>query len=77
MAVPEADFQDQYLDLDGLAKYSSMSKSTLREYIKGEGLPAFKVKGKLLVKQSEFDNWMEGFRLQSEDIDSIVEALAS
>lgn len=54
---------DQYFDLAGLSAYSSLGVGTLRDYIKGAGLPCFKIKGKLLFKQSEFDRWLERFRM--------------
>ena len=54
---------DKYLDLNSLSEYSSLSVSTLRDYINSEGLPHFKVKGKILVKVSEFDTWIESYRI--------------
>jgi hypothetical protein len=70
---------DRYLDLAGLAEYSTIGKSTLRVYIRSQGLPAFKIKGKTIVKKSEFDRWMEEYRIKdppdidfSERIDQIV-----
>jgi excisionase family DNA binding protein len=70
---------DQYLDLKGLSKYSGLSVRTLRDHIKTKGLPCFKVKGKILVRKSEFDDWMEQFRVRkSQDINRIVdEVMAS
>jgi hypothetical protein len=54
-----------YLDLHGLEHYTSIPVSTMRDYIKREGLPCFKVRGKILVKRSEFDHWLDGYRVQS------------
>ena len=53
---------DQYFDLKGLNIYSSMGISTLRDYIRSGDLPHFKLKGKILIKRSEFDKWLENFR---------------
>ena len=64
---------DKYMDLTALAEYSSLKIPTLRDHIKFEGLPCFKCKGKLLVKRSEFDRWMEGFRVRQSKLDAIVE----
>jgi hypothetical protein len=67
------DTNTQYLDLQGLEDYSSLSISTIRSYIKYDSLPHFKVRGKILVRQSEFDKWMEGYRVDSQDLDKLVD----
>jgi hypothetical protein len=54
---------DQYFDLQGLSLYACIPVSTLRDYLRKEGLPYFKPKGKVLVKRSEFDKWLEGYRI--------------
>ena len=48
--------------------------------MRSEGLPHFKVKGKILVKQSEFDAWLESFRVDTRChlkgvVDSIMDSL--
>ena len=55
---------DCYLDLRGLSAYSSLAVPTLRDYLKDirKPLPHFKVRGKILVKKSEFDRWVESFQ---------------
>jgi hypothetical protein len=36
-------------------------------------MPHFKLKGKVLVRRSEFDDWLESFRVQKDfELDSIV-----
>jgi hypothetical protein len=54
---------DPLLDLKGLSKYSSLGVPTLRDYLRSGGLPHFKLKGKILVRISEFDSWLESFRV--------------
>ncbi len=60
---------DEYFDLKSLASYSKLGISTLRHHIRANGLPCFQIpgekqkKGKILVKRSEFDNWLEKYRL--------------
>ena len=56
---------DRLLDLKGLSKYSSLGVPTLRDYLRSGGLPYFKLKGKILVRVSEFDGWLESFRVDS------------
>jgi hypothetical protein len=51
--------KDQYFDLPGLKAYSCIPVPTLRDYIKRDGMPCFKLRGKILVKRSEFDAWMD------------------
>lgn len=66
--------KELYFDLKGLSKYSTISVRTLRDYIKNNELPCFKVGGKILVKRSEFDQWMEQFRVKKgQDLDMIVD----
>ena len=66
---------DEYLDLKGLSTYSKMGVSTLRYHIRVNDMPWFRIPGKkartgkILVKRSEFDIWIERFRA-SEFIDS-------
>ena len=65
--------QDGYFDLKGLAAYSTLGVSTLRDYIRSGKLPAYKVKGKVLVKKSEFEKWMDKHRMDKKrDINGIV-----
>ena len=66
-----------YLDLHGLKHYTSIPVSTMRDYIKREGLPCFKVRGKILVKRSEFDAWMESYRIKGMDAQSIAREVVS
>jgi excisionase family DNA binding protein len=54
---------DQYFDLQGLSTYSSIPISTLRDYLRKQNLPHFKTGGKILVKRSEFDAWIETHRV--------------
>jgi excisionase family DNA binding protein len=71
--------KDQYFDLKGLSVYSALGVSTLRDYIRAGKLPAYKVRGKVLIRKSEFDRWMEAHRVSREmDISRIAsEAVAS
>lgn len=71
---PAISLKDQYLDLKGLEAYSALKVPTLRDYIKSGDLPAFKVKGKILIKLSEFDAWLENYRInKKKDINNIVD----
>ncbi|NQS89160.1 helix-turn-helix domain-containing protein [Patescibacteria group bacterium] len=64
---------DRYFDLRGLASYSSLGVGTLRDYLKQGLIPAFKIKGKVLIRKSEFDQWIEAFRLETkEDLDAMA-----
>lgn len=64
----------EYTDLRGLIDYSGIPKPTLRDYIKRDGLPCFKLRGKIVVKLSEFDQWIEKYRLDTgQDFQRIVD----
>ena len=66
--------QDGYFDLKGLAVYSTLGVSTLRDYIRSGKLPAFKVKGKVLIRKSQFDSWIEDYRMNKKgDINRIAD----
>lgn len=58
--------EDQFLDLRGLSTYSSLAVPTLREYLKRDSLPHYKLRGKVLIKKSEFDHWLEKYRVDGE-----------
>ena len=64
---------DRFLDLKNLSAYSSLGIPTLREYLKSGGLPHFKLRGKILVRLSEFEQWLESFRVDNKQtLDSLV-----
>jgi hypothetical protein len=66
--------RDQFFDLRGLSVYSALAVGTLRDHIKSENLPAFKIKGKLLIRRSEFDSWIEKFRLnKTQNLDTLAD----
>jgi hypothetical protein len=61
------------LDLKGLSEYSSLGVPTLRDYLRSDGLPHFKLKGKILIRVTEFDRWLERFRInRNQDINNVV-----
>jgi excisionase family DNA binding protein len=71
--------QDEYLSLRQLAEYSKLSVRSLRRFIAEDDLPHYRVKGaggstgKVLVRRSDFDRWMETqWRHDGRDIDDIV-----
>ena len=57
---------DAYLPLRALAGYSGLSVRTLRGYLShaSSPLPHYRIGGKVLVRRSEFDQWVEGFRVR-------------
>ena len=58
-----------------LSAYSNLSIRTLRSYLShpARPLPHYRVGGKVLVKRSEFDAWVAGFREESgPQIDAMV-----
>lgn len=76
IAEPAITLKDQYFDLKGLAAYSALAVPTLRDYLKDgrNPVPYFKVKGKILVRKSEFDRWLEDFRVnRKQHVQSVVD----
>jgi hypothetical protein len=51
----------EWLDLKALTEYVSVSRRTLTEWLYREEnpLPAFRIDGKVYVRRSDFDLWME------------------
>ena len=75
---PAISLKDQYFDLRGLSAYSALGVGTLRDHIKSGNLPAFKVKGKILIRRSEFDIWLEDYRVnRTKQINDIVDDVMS
>ena len=75
--IPAAN-DDAYLSLQALSKYSSLSVRTLRTRLihPSNPLPHYRVGGKILVRRSEFDNWIRVFRAAAADgVDDIVAAV--
>jgi len=68
---------DPFLSLKALAGYSSLSVRTLRHFIDElppeQALPCYRLPGKLLVRRSEFDAWLERYRSRGRP--SLVKAL--
>jgi hypothetical protein len=52
-----------YLDLQGLAAYTSISVRSWRDYLRRpDAPPVFKLPGKLLVARADVDAWLARFR---------------
>ena len=65
---------DRLLDLKSLSRHSCLGIPTLRDYLRSGGLPHFKLKGKILIRLSEFDSWLESFRVDTKsDINNLVD----
>ena len=73
---------DPYLSLKALASYSSLSVRTLRAHLSDPLHPllCYRVGRKVLVRRSDFDRWIQGFRDVAFDkitaiVDEIVQSL--
>ena len=68
---------DPFLSLRALAAYSGLGARKLRDYLTDplHPLPCYRVGGKILVRRSVFDAWLERHRIratQAVDVDAIV-----
>ncbi len=66
---------DAYLPLKALVGYSGLGLRTLRAYLvhPSRPLPHYRVGGKIVVRRSEFDTWMAGFKTTAAPrVDAIV-----
>jgi excisionase family DNA binding protein len=69
---------DPYLTVEALVAYSGMSRRTLQRHLtaRHNPLPHFKPGGKILVRRSEFDQWMERHRASATgDVTGLVNAV--
>jgi hypothetical protein len=59
---------DPYLSLRALADYSGLSVRTLRRFLErtppAQALPCYRLDGKVVVRRSEFDHYMQQYRMQ-------------
>jgi excisionase family DNA binding protein len=70
----------EWLSLRELAEYAGVGERTLRRWLRRENdaLPAVRVGGKILVRKSQFDEWLEHHRFQpgpAIDLDGIANGL--
>jgi len=72
--IVKLSLEDRYLDLRALSLYSSLAVPTVRDYIRSGTLPYYKLRGKILVKRSEFDDWIQQFKVdKTDELESLVE----
>ncbi|MDP9160719.1 MAG: helix-turn-helix domain-containing protein [Acidobacteriota bacterium] len=70
--------QPEWMDLKALQQYACVSERTIRAWIKrpAHPLPASRVCGKILIKRSGFDSWIEGHQMKKVDVSCIVDEQA-
>jgi hypothetical protein len=71
---------DPFLPLVALSEYSGLSVRKLRDHLSDpvHPLPHYRVKGKLLVRRSEFDAWLAVYRrVGQQDVTQIVDDVLS
>ena len=69
---------DPFMSLKALAVYSDLSVRKLRQLIDrdaADALPAYRVDGRVLVRRSEFDDYIAKYRVSGRP--GVVEALRS
>ena len=67
-----------YFDLKGLHAYiaGAISVRKLRDLIKHpDGLPHFRVGGKIMVAKADFDLWVQRFRQEPVNLDALVDKI--
>jgi len=69
--------EDVFLDLRKLSERTCISVRSLRDHINSHSnpLPAYRVKGKILVNWLEFKKWIQAFRHQTIDLDVMVDGV--
>jgi Helix-turn-helix domain len=66
---------DPFLSVKALAAYSSLSVRKIRDHLDDPAnpLPCYRVRGKIVVRRSEFDAWMQQYRARGRP--SLITAL--
>jgi len=69
----------EWMDLKALRKYVSVSERTLRSWIHqpNNPLPAAQVGGKILVRRSVVDTWLERHAVKAAAVSCIVEEITA
>jgi excisionase family DNA binding protein len=69
----------EWLSLRELTEYAAVSERTLREWLHRptDPLPGVCVRGKILVRRPQFDEWLEHHRIRPDtlDVEGIVKAV--
>jgi excisionase family DNA binding protein len=68
---------DRWLDLRRLREYAAISERTLRAWIHSpvDPLPAVRVGTKILVRKSDFDQWLEKHKVKPLELGAMVEEI--
>lgn len=77
---PTHELRAEWLGLKQLTQYANISERTVRAWIHSpvDSLPAVRVRGKILVRRSEFDLWLANHRvkpLENVDLNDIVKGI--
>ena len=70
--------QDRYLDVRLASRYTRLSVRTLRYWMADteRPLPHFRVGGKILLRRSEIDAWLEGARATNhQDLEQLIDGV--
>ena len=58
--IMEGNISDKWMNMKDVCNYTSVSESTIRRAVKRGTLKSSKGTGRLLFKQSNIDNWLQG-----------------
>lgn len=71
---PPHPVEPSYLDLKAASIYTSLSVRTLRKVLaEPDGLPFYRVRGKILILKDDIDRWLLGFRREPVSLEILVE----
>ena len=58
--IPNYIHNDEWMTMGEVVKYSKLSMATIRRYIDRGNLKASKQTGRILIKRSRVDEWLNG-----------------
>ena len=73
-AIPEG---EGYITIREVARRSSMSEKSIRNFIRNDGLPHYRnsKSGKIWLRWAEFQGWMERRRIELKSDDNLLSIL--
>ena len=68
--------ETEYLGFQSISIYMDTSVSSLRDLFKRiDAPPIYRLPGKILVRKADIDAWLEQFRQEPQDIDTLIDEL--
>ena len=71
--LPKGLYREKLMTVDDITKVMRVSEGTVRLWIYGDGLPIIKIRGRLWVREDDFNQWLIEHRKVIPPISGLVE----